>query len=172
MIGSNNGFANRPKRLLSVAALLIAVSTGGFAQGAAPVDTAPVDTAPVDTAAVSIEEAKVAQDAAAAWLALIDSTDYRESWQQAAPWFQEQLSEEAWEQALESTLGPLGPLLSRAPQDREYTTTLPKAPEGEYVIVTYESSYIQLEAAVETVTMMKTDDGTWRVVGYLVQPAS
>ena len=153
----NDWLAHRQKGFLLLI-ILMAGSTYGFAQ---------------DTAAVSIEEAKVAQGAADVWLELIDSVeDYAKSWQQAAPLVQQQLSEEAWEQTLESTLGPLGPLVSRALQDRQYTTALPNAPEGEYVIVTYESSYTQLEAAVETVIMTKTEDGTWRMAGYFVRPAS
>ena len=125
-----------------------------------------------DTAAVSVEDAQLAQDAADAWLALIDSTDYEASWQQAAPFFQQQMSQEAWGQALRSVRGPLGPLMKRTPQDREYTTALPNAPEGEYVVIVYVSAYTQLENAIETVTMTKTDDGTWKALGYIVRPAS
>lgn len=144
-----------PNQWRWIAALLITVSTTGFAQ---------------DTAAVSIEEAQAAQDAANAWIALIDSLDYAASWQQAAPYFQEQVSEAEWTQQLQSGHGSLGPLVSRTPQDREYSTALPNAPEGEYVIVTYASAYTQLENAMETVTMMKSDDDTWRAVGYFVRP--
>ena len=53
---------------------------------------------------------QAAQEAADAWLALIDSTDYAASWQQAAPMFQQQVSEAQWVQMLESVRGPLGPL--------------------------------------------------------------
>ena len=125
----------------------------------------------VDTASVSIDETQAAQEAADAWLALIDSLDYAASWQQAAPLFQQQVSEAQWVQALESVRGPLGPLLSRALDDRNYTTALPNAPEGEYVIIIYNSAYTQLEEAVETVTMVKTKAGEWRAVGYYVRPA-
>lgn len=124
-----------------------------------------------DTAAVSIQEAQAAQEAADAWLNLIDSLDYAASWQQAASLFQQQVSEAEWVQALESVRGPLGPLVSRALDDRDYTTNLPNAPAGEYVIVMYNSAYTQLEEAVETVTMVKTKTGAWRPVGYFVRPA-
>lgn len=138
--------------------LMLLVTLGGYAQDA-------------DTASVSIDEAQAAQDAADAWLALVDSLDYAASWQQAAPLFQQQVSEAVWVQALESVRGPLGPLLARALEDRNYTTTLPNAPEGEYVVVVYNSAYTQAEKAVETVTMVKTKAGAWRAAEYFVRPA-
>ena len=132
--------------------------------------TVSVPSVAQDTAAVSTEEAQAALDAANAWLALIDDLNYAESWQQAASLLQEQTNQVGWEQQLRTVRGSLGPLLSRAPQDRERATALPDAPEGEYVIITYGSSYTQLEDAVESVTMVKADDGTWRGMAYTVQP--
>ena len=72
---------------------------------------------------------------------------------------------------MRSALGPLGPLLTRAPQGREYTTTLPNAPEGEYIVITYGSSCIQLADAVETVVMVRNPAGAWKPAGYYVRPA-
>ena len=148
---------NQPYRRLLVIVLLVTGVTTGWAQ---------------DTAAVSVEEAKAAQDAADAWVTLIDDLDYAESWRQAAPALQEQTSETAWVQQLQSEQGTLGPLVSRVPQDRTPTATLPDAPVGEYVVITYASVYTQLEDAIETVTMVKADDGTWRPLSYEVQPGS
>ena len=71
---------------------------------------------------------------------------------------------------MRSVRGPLGPLLSRAPQGREYTTSLPNAPEGEYVVITYGSSYTQLENAVETLVMVLNPAGDWKPAGYYVRP--
>ena len=138
--------------------LLLVGSTYSFAQNE-------------DTAMVSVEEAQAAQDAANAWLSFIDDMDYTSSWQQAAPVLQERESESAWEQTLESDHGPLGPLLSRAPQNREYTRSAPDLPEGEYVVMVYESSYTQLEDAIETVIMTRTADDSWRAAGYEIRPA-
>ena len=52
-------------------------------------------------------------DAALSWLKVVDSGQYIESWQQAAPYFQEQLSSSAWEQALNQVRAPLGKVISR-----------------------------------------------------------
>ena len=120
---------------------------------------------------INARAGQAAQAAADAWLALIDSTSYAASWQQAAPMFQQQISEAQWTQTLQSVRGPLGAFQSRAPQKREYRTAIPGAPEGKYVIVTYGSNYTQLAAAVETVTLTKTDAGEWKVVEYYIRPA-
>lgn len=119
---------------------------------------------------VPIAEQQAAQDTADAWLALIDSMDYAASWEQASAALRQQVTQTQWEQTLRSVLGPLGPLLSRAPQGREYTTTLPNAPKGEYVVITYGSSYTQLENAVETLVMVLNPAGDWKPAGYYVRP--
>jgi len=51
-----------------------------------------------------------------------------------------------------------------------YTSSLPKAPDGEYVVVQYKGTYADEEWA-ETVTLKKDPDG-WRVAGYFVKPTS
>jgi hypothetical protein len=120
---------------------------------------------------VTVAEQQVAQDTADAWVALIDSMEYAASWNRASAAFRQQVTQTQWEQALQGVLGPLGPLVVRAPQGREYTTTLPGAPEGEYIVITYGSSYTQLEDAVETVVMVRNPGGEWKPAGYYVRPA-
>jgi hypothetical protein len=46
---------------------------------------------------------------------------------------------------------------------------LPGAPDGEYVVFDYSSSFEQKSAANERVTTVKDTDGVWRVVGYFVK---
>lgn len=125
-----------------------------------------------DSTSISITEQQVAQDTADAWIALIDSMEYAASWNRVSSALRQQVTQTAWEQTLQSTLGPLGPLLSRAPQGREYTTTLPGAPKGEYIVITYGSSYTQLENAVETLIMVRNPAGEWKPAGYYVRPAA
>ncbi|MGB3779563.1 MAG: DUF4019 domain-containing protein [Tunicatimonas sp.] len=125
-----------------------------------------------DTTTVSIAEQQIVQDSADAWVALIDSMEYVASWEQASAALQQQITQSQWEQSLQNALAPLGPLLSRAPQGREYTTTYPNAPKGEYIVITYGSSYTQLENAVETLVMVRNPAGTWKPAGYYVRPST
>ena len=64
---------------------------------------------------------------------------------------------------------PLEELVSREVASAEFHLTLPGAPDGEYVVLTFNSSFGKKAVAVETVTMMKEADGAWRVSGYFIR---
>ena len=64
---------------------------------------------------------------------------------------------------------PFGALKSRKVKSTQYTTTLPGAPDGHYVIVQFDTSFEHKAAAIETVTPMKDPDGSWRVSGYFIK---
>ena len=63
----------------------------------------------------------------------------------------------------------MGKLLSRKLKSATYKTTMPGAPDGEYVVIQYDSSFEHKQAAVETVTPMLGKDGKWRVSGYYIK---
>jgi hypothetical protein len=64
---------------------------------------------------------------------------------------------------------PLGKVKSRQLMSRKYTKTLPGAPDGEYVVIQYKSSFENKKVAIETVTPMLDKDGNWRVSGYYIK---
>lgn len=47
-----------------------------------------------------------------------------------------------------------------------FTRSLPKAPEGEYVIIQYDTQFEKGDSSSETVVTMREKDGSWRVAGY------
>ncbi len=116
----------------------------------------------------SEDKQEAAKKAALAWLALIDSGEYGASWEQAARLFKMQVGAEAWEKAVQSARRPFGALMSRRIATSHYTTTLPGAPDGEYVVLQFEAKFENKASATETVTPM-LDDGTWRVSGYYIR---
>jgi hypothetical protein len=123
-------------------------------------------------AAGAQEKAKAeaaAQQSAEAWLALVDAGDYGGSWQQSAEAFKSAVSQEKWESALQGTRSPLGKILSRKLKSASYTKTLPGAPDGEYVVIQYESSFEHKQAATETIVPMLEKDGKWRISGYFIK---
>ena len=65
-----------------------------------------------------------------------------------------------------ATLGKPG---ERKAISATYMTSLPGAPDGEYVIIQFKTPYEKKKDAVETVTPMKDTDGKWRVSGYYVR---
>jgi len=110
-----------------------------------------------------------ARQAAESWVALLDAGKYGESWDQAATMFRGAVKKEQWTQAAQGVRGPLGKLISRKFKSAQYTTSLPGAPDGEYVVLQFESSFENKKAAVETITPMKDKDGGWRVSGYFIR---
>jgi len=119
---------------------------------------------------VSEESAeKIAEKAARSWLALGDSGKYSASWSEAAQLFKEKVTLQQWESALQSVRTPLGKVDSRKLKNTHYTKTLPGAPDGEYVVIQYETRFEKKKSALETITPMKDKDGQWRVSGYYIK---
>jgi hypothetical protein len=124
--------------------------------------------APIPSHAADKPE-KEAQAAAEQWLALIDAGQFAESWQATAAVFQAAVSQPQWKSSLESVRKPLGSLVSRKLKSAKYSKKLPGAPDGEYVVVQFTTSFTNKNEAVETVTPMLDQDGKWKVSGYFIK---
>jgi hypothetical protein len=112
---------------------------------------------------------KAAANAAEKWLALADAGDYSASWSEAAQFFKNSVTKSQWVQMMNASRTPLGKTLSRKLKAARYTTTLPGAPDGQYVVIQYDTSFANKRSAVETVTPMLDQDGQWRVSGYFIR---
>jgi Protein of unknown function (DUF4019) len=124
----------------------------------------------VSVCAIAQEKEKQQADIASqSWLALVDKGDYAASWQQAATAFKAAITKEQWGKALDSSRGQFGKVLSRKLKNATYSTTLPGAPDGKYVVILYETSFENKKASVETVTPMLDKDGQWHVSGYYIR---
>lgn len=115
----------------------------------------------------SAEEAAVA--ASQAWLALVDQANYSGSWEEAAEYFRAAVTVEQWQRSMRAFREPLGRVVSRKLKSKHYTNTLPGAPDGEYVVIQYETSFENKKSAIETITPMLDKDGKWRVSGYYIK---
>jgi hypothetical protein len=109
-----------------------------------------------------------AQSAAEQWLKLVDSGDYDQSWQTASEMFKSKVTKEQWDKAIQTTRSPFGQVLSRKLKKATYADHLPGAPDGDYVVIQYETSFEHKKTAVETVTPM-LDNGEWKVSGYFIR---
>jgi len=121
------------------------------------------------TAQAQQKPEELAKQSADAWLALVDSGKYPDSWQEASTLFKAHVTKEQWHDALTATRDPLGRLLSRKLKSATYKTALSGAPDGEYVVIQYDSSFEHKQSAIETVTPMLGKDGKWRVSGYYIK---
>jgi len=110
-----------------------------------------------------------ATNAATAWLQLLDSEQYANSWSAAAPLFKSAVTADQWAAAASSARRPFGKIVSRRVRSAVFTTSLPGAPTGEYVVITYDSAFEKIATAVETVTPARDARGHWKVSGYFVK---
>ena len=123
------------------------------------------------SAAQAQEEESISKASAAAghWLALLDSAGYGESWAQAATIFKHAVTEADWVKAMYAIRAPLGAVKSRQLKSTQFTKTLPGAPDGDYVVVQFETRFENKAAAIETVVPLLEKDGAWRVSGYFIK---
>jgi hypothetical protein len=120
-------------------------------------------------AAQEVSKGTAAMTAAEQWLALVDGGKYAESWNEASQYFRNSVQQEQWAPSLEAGRKPLGKVVSREMKKMTYKTSLPGAPDGEYMVIQFATSFGKKRAAVETVTTMAEKDGTWRVSGYYIK---
>jgi hypothetical protein len=119
--------------------------------------------------AQNAEKVTNAEAAALAWLALTDVGNYSRSWDLAASIFQLSISKQNWMDVLQNVRKPLGNLVSRKVKSARYAESLPGAPDGESVVIQYDTQFENKKSAMETVTPHLEKDGSWKVSGYYIR---
>jgi hypothetical protein len=115
---------------------------------------------------------KAAVDAADKWLKLVDNKQYGQSWIEASDHFRKRVKKERWESIMAAGRAPLGKVRERKVISTEYTNDgklLPGSPDGEYVIIQFDTKFENKKMAVETVAPVKEKTGEWRVSGYFMR---
>jgi hypothetical protein len=120
-------------------------------------------------AAQEVSKGTAAMTAAEKWLVLVDGGSYAESWTEASQYFRNSVQQEEWAQSLETKRKPFGRAVAREMKKMSYKTSLPGAPDGEYMVIQFATSFGKKRAAVETITTMAEKDGSWRVSGYSIR---
>lgn len=103
------------------------------------------------------------------WLAEIDNGQYAQSWQDASAFFQNRVTEKVWESDMNTFRKPLGGLESRNLEFAQYATQLPGAPDGQYVVMRFGTSFANKRSAIETVTFMLETNGQWKSTGFFIR---
>lgn len=106
---------------------------------------------------------------AVSWLTLVDAKEYKKSWEEAAPFFKDKVSEEDWDNMVSAVREPLGEVKSREFLGAQFATTLPGAPEGEYRVIQFKTHLGDKPDFLETITLMKDEEDIWRVSGYFIK---
>ena len=102
------------------------------------------------------------------WLALVDSRDYGASWKEASPLFQKRIPQDKWAEAMIMVREPMGALSIRKVANATSSKSLPGLPDGDYVVVQFETSFANKANAVETVTLIGGAGGQ-KVGGYFIK---
>lgn len=109
-----------------------------------------------------------AGQAAQHWLALLDADNFDACWDALAPAVKGQIGKSDFQASLAAVREHYGALKSRRPSKVTFTHKMPGAPDGDYVVLQYDSDFANSAHAVETVVPMRTADG-WKVSGYFVR---
>jgi len=103
------------------------------------------------------------------WLRLVDRGQYEQAWDKAAQYLKNAVSRDQFVQAVKAVRGPLGKPGKRTIAARDFHTSLPGMPDGEYLVMQLKSSFANKAASVEIITPMLDKDGQWRVAGYYIR---
>jgi len=115
------------------------------------------------------DELESAEESALSWLTLTDHSEFESSWNSASPFFQEAISESDWVRSVNAARSSFGGLKSRKIIASTFSKTLPRAPNGTYVIFQFDTAFENKASAIETVAMMRDGDDVWRVAGYFIE---
>jgi hypothetical protein len=110
--------------------------------------------------------ATTAQRVAREWLALTDAGNDAASWDAAAHQFKNAMTRDRWAQDLKQKREPLGALTQRSVLQTTFATSFRGAPDSNYAIVVFRTTFAKKADAVETVALERESDDAWRVVGY------
>jgi hypothetical protein len=75
------------------------------------------------------------------WGKLVDDGDFYASWTTASSLFKSNVPEDHWTQQVGPARKGLGAVLSRKLMSSRYATTLPGAPDGQYVVIKFLTSF-------------------------------
>lgn len=118
---------------------------------------------------VTADEAKDLKDSLASaesWLKIVDSGNYGESWNTASNTFKFTIKKDEWIKAEEKLRQPLGRLISRKLVEQRPAKNPKGLPAGDYMVIYFKTSYTNRPEANELITLVKSDDGVWRVLTY------
>ncbi|HEY9248362.1 MAG TPA: DUF4019 domain-containing protein, partial [Rariglobus sp.] len=107
---------------------------------------------------------------AQAWLEQIDAGQFGLSWDLASDAFRLAITRDQWIASLNAIRPSLGKVKIRLINTSQTTTNLPGAPDGRYIVMTFNTVFEHKQSAAETVTFEELKDGTLRASGYFIKP--
>ncbi len=115
------------------------------------------------------DKKKKAIQSAEEWLKLSDNGDFTSCWEMSSAYFKLVIPKDKLNQSMTAVRNPLGKLISRKLKSVKYATSLPGIPDGEYIIIEYNTTFGNKKSAVETIRPSLDKDGQWRVSAYFIR---
>ena len=109
-----------------------------------------------------------AEQAALAWLAMIDNAEYQQAWEDASPLLQTPLSSAMLQRTISLSRRDLGAAQARRRVGVSQYTSMPGAPRGDYKEFSFQTRFENKPNVIEVVTP-HLENGTWRVSGYYIR---
>lgn len=106
--------------------------------------------------------------AAKSWVQLVDNSRWDDSWTAAGTLFKSQMPQARWASTIAPIRAPLGTVSSRVVKAVTPAKSLPGAPDGDYEVVQFQTSFTNKAAATETVVLSREATG-WKVDGYFIR---
>jgi hypothetical protein len=104
-------------------------------------------------------------ETATKWLALVDAQQYPQAWDLYPVRITSGGMKDNWVGIMRSRRFPLGDVKSRKVYKVSRQSKLRGAPDGDYSIVEFETSFEKKAGAIEEVTLT-SENGYWQVSGY------
>ena len=103
------------------------------------------------------------------WIAQIDAGQYDESYVAGSGEMRGKVPQTQWSEVLKAIRAPWGPVTSRRQLSHVYKPNGFEGTEGEFLVITYDTSFQKLPSATELV-VLRWEDGQWRGAGYNAGP--
>lgn len=161
-MGQSHGLAWLGGGMLVMSLIVAALVFSGALQGSSTFQGSPATPAVAQRTAAS--DATSAEE----WAALLDERRWNDSWSAAGTLFKSRMPEPQWASTIEGVRAPLGAVSSRALKGITKATNLPGAPDGDYEIVQFNTSFANKKDAVETVVLGR-EGPAWKVDGYFIR---
>jgi len=79
---------------------------------------------------------------------------------------QSTMSQTDFDKGMQSIRTPLGKMVSRDLKSQKHQTHLPGLPDGDYWVVSYNTTFENKQNVAETLVLGLGQDGSWKAAGY------
>lgn len=117
----------------------------------------------------AVEPSPAQISAASDWLSLVDAGRFDASWQNASEVFQTGVSLPVWASSAERLKSLFGGPLNRRLASATVEENPAGSPDGDYLILRYDSAFTNKQSAIETLSLVEEAPGVWSVAGYWIK---